>query len=70
MMNEFPGKYKDVMAECSGTTTPAVNVTEYLEYLDSLGVKEEDYPAIQPIHSIKSGSVSKTAQARKSLKSH
>ncbi len=50
MMNEFPGKYKDVMAECSGTTTPVVNVTEYLEYLDSLGVKEEDYPAIQPIH--------------------
>ena len=49
MMNEFPGKYKLVMAECSGTPTPAVNVTEYLEYLDSLGVKEEDFPAIQPI---------------------
>jgi hypothetical protein len=49
MMNEFPGKYKDVIAECSGTATPAVNVTEYLEYLDSLGVKEKDFPAIQPI---------------------
>jgi hypothetical protein len=49
MMNEFPGKYKDVMRECSGTQTPAVNVTEYLEYLDSLGVTEEDFPAIQPI---------------------
>lgn len=49
MMNEFPGKYKLVMAECSGTPTPAVNVTEYLEYLDSLGVKEEDFPAIEPI---------------------
>jgi hypothetical protein len=49
MMNEFPGKYKDVMKECSNTPTPAVNVTEYLEYLDSLGVKEEDFPAIQPI---------------------
>ena len=48
-MNEFPGKYKQVIAECSGTPTPAVNVTEYLEYLDSLGVKEEDFPAIQPI---------------------
>jgi len=50
MMNEFPGKYKDAIAECSGTTTPAVNVTEYLEYLDTLGVKEDDFPAIQPIH--------------------
>jgi hypothetical protein len=49
MMNEFPGKYKDAIKECSGTQTPAVNVTEYLEYLDSLGVKEEDFPAIQPI---------------------
>jgi hypothetical protein len=50
MMNEFPGKYKDAIAECSDTPTPAVNVTEYLEYLDTLGVKEEDFPAIQPIH--------------------
>jgi hypothetical protein len=49
MMNEFPGKYKDVMHESSGSQTPPVNVTEYLEYLDSLGVREEDYPAIQPI---------------------
>jgi hypothetical protein len=50
MMNEFPGKYKDATGECSGSATPAVNVTEYLEYLDSLSVKEEDFPAIQPIH--------------------
>jgi hypothetical protein len=49
MMNEFPGKYLDVMGQCSGSPTPAVNVTEYLEYLDSLGVKEENFPAIQPI---------------------
>ena len=49
MMNEFPGKYKQAMAECSNSPTPAVNVTEYLEYLDSLGVKEEDFPAIEPI---------------------
>ncbi|MGD0078176.1 MAG: glycosyl hydrolase family 57 [Sedimentisphaerales bacterium] len=53
MMNEFPGKYKDAIAESSGTETPAVNVTEYLEYLDSLGVKEEDFPAIEPIHQFK-----------------
>jgi len=49
MMNEFPGKYKQAIAECSNSPTPAVNVTEYLEYLDSLGVKEEDFPAIEPI---------------------
>lgn len=49
MMNEFPGKYNEVMAQSSHTPTPAVNVTEYLEYLDSFGVKAESFPAIQPI---------------------
>lgn len=49
MMNEFPGKYCDVMGECSHTDTPAVNVTEYLEYLDTLGVTEDDLPVVQPI---------------------
>ncbi len=49
MMNEFPGKYQSVTGESSGTETPAVNVTEYLEYLDTLGISEEDFPAIQPI---------------------
>ncbi len=49
MMNEFPPKYLSVMRESSGTPTPPVNVTEYLEYLGSLGLREEDFPAIQPI---------------------
>lgn len=49
MMNEFPPKYQQVMEESSGSETPPVNVTEYLEYLDSLGVREEDFPAIQPV---------------------
>ncbi|OHB74585.1 MAG: glycosyl hydrolase family 57 [Planctomycetes bacterium RBG_16_55_9] len=49
MMNEFPGKYHEAMSESSGTPTPPVNVTEYLEYLDSLGVNEDSFPAIQPI---------------------
>jgi hypothetical protein len=49
MMNEFPSKYQSVTHESSGTETPAVNVTEYLEYLDTLGIREEDFPAIQPI---------------------
>jgi hypothetical protein len=49
MMNEFPSKYHEVMGQSSGTSTPAVNVTEYLEYVDSLGIKEDSFPAIQPI---------------------
>ncbi|MBW8038815.1 MAG: glycosyl hydrolase family 57 [Planctomycetes bacterium] len=49
MMNEFPSKYLEVMAEASGTQTPAVNITEYLEYLETLGIRQEDFPAIQPI---------------------
>jgi hypothetical protein len=49
MMNEFPPKYIDVMHECSGSRTPAVNVTEYLECLETLGVRESDFPAVQPV---------------------
>jgi hypothetical protein len=49
MMNEFPPKYMDVMRECSGSSTPAVNVTEYLEYLQSIGIRESDFPAVQPV---------------------
>jgi hypothetical protein len=49
MMNEFPPKYLDVMRESSGSSTPAVNATEYLEYLQSLGISEDDLPAIQPL---------------------
>ncbi|MBN1344846.1 MAG: glycosyl hydrolase family 57 [Phycisphaerae bacterium] len=50
MMNEFPSKYLAVMAEASGSGTPPVNVTEYLEYLESVGVGEESLPTIRPIH--------------------
>ncbi len=49
MMNEFPPKYLQVVAESSGSSTPPVNVTEYLDHLDSLGIREEDFPAIQPV---------------------
>ena len=48
MMNEFPSKYLDATAEASGSQTAAVNVTEYLEYLDTLGITEDDFPVIQP----------------------
>ena len=50
MMNEFPSKYMEVMRDSAGTETPAVNATEYLEYLEHLGVKDSDFEAIQPVH--------------------
>ena len=49
MMNEFPPKYMDVSREASGSDTPPVNVSEYLEYLDAMGVREEQFPEIQPL---------------------
>lgn len=49
MMNEFPAKYMEVMREASGSDTPPMNVTEYLEYLHAMGVQERDFPALQPI---------------------
>ncbi len=46
MMNEFPAKYFEVIRECSGSGTPIMNVTEYLERLQSVGVHENDLPVI------------------------
>lgn len=49
MMNEFPGMFQETMKAATATQTPAVNVSEYLEYLDTLGITEQDLPALQPI---------------------
>ncbi len=49
MMNEFPSKYLEVMAEASHSDTPPVNVSEYLEYLQTMGLTDGDFPAIQPV---------------------
>ena len=49
MMNEFPAKYMDVVRECSGSQTPLVNVSEYLESLFKAGISEAELPAVQPI---------------------
>jgi hypothetical protein len=49
MMNDFPPKYFDVIRECSGTQTPAMTVTEYLERLRSAGIGPGDLPVIQPL---------------------
>ena len=50
MMNEFPPKYLEVIRECSGSPTPSVNVTAYLEALAGLGVGRDDLPPLQPLH--------------------
>jgi hypothetical protein len=49
MMNEFPGKFMDVMREASHSDVVPLNVTEYLDYLASLGVKETDLPKVTPL---------------------
>jgi Glycosyl hydrolase family 57 len=49
MMNEFPSKYFEVMRECSGSDTPVMNATEYLEHLAAAGIQEQDLPALQPL---------------------
>jgi hypothetical protein len=49
MMHEFPPKYLEVIRECSGSRTPILNVTEYLEQLFATGVQPSDLPAIQPL---------------------
>jgi hypothetical protein len=49
MMNEFPPKYLEVVRACSGSRTPIMNVTEYLEQLFATGVRAADLPAIQPL---------------------
>ena len=50
MMNEFPPKYLEVVRECSGSRTPILNVTEYLEQLFATGLQPGDLPAIQPLY--------------------
>ena len=50
MMNEFPSKYLEAVRECSGSRTPIMNVSEYLDQLPALGLGEKDFPTLQPIH--------------------
>jgi hypothetical protein len=50
MMNEFPGKYCEVVRASSGSDTPLLNATEYLELLLGSGVQEHDLPELQPLY--------------------
>jgi len=49
MMNEFPDMFFQGMRESSGSETPAMNGTEYLEHLFAMGLREGDLPVVQPI---------------------
>lgn len=49
MMNEFPPKYLEVMAEASGSATRPLNASEHLASLEAAGITEEDLPGLQPI---------------------
>lgn len=49
MMNEFPPKFMEVAREASGSATPMMNATEYLEHLFASGLRETDLPAVQPL---------------------
>jgi hypothetical protein len=49
MMNEFPDMFRQTMAEASGSDTPPMNVTEYLEFVVQAGLREEDFPVLRPL---------------------
>jgi hypothetical protein len=49
MMNEFPAAFIRATGQASGSSTPAMNVTEYLEQLSAAGVAEADLPAVRPL---------------------
>lgn len=49
MMNEFPGKYMEVVRESSGSDTPLMNATEYLEHLAAIGIDDSAFAPLQPV---------------------
>jgi hypothetical protein len=49
MMNEFPAAFLQATREASGSATPPMNVTEYLDRLEAAGVAESDFPAVRPL---------------------
>lgn len=49
MMNEFPDKFMEAVRAASGTDTPLMNGSEYLEHLFALGIKESDFTEIRPV---------------------
>ena len=49
MMNEFPPKYEEVVGLASWGEVPLMNVSEYLEQLFAMGIKQQDLPVLQPL---------------------
>ena len=49
MMNEFPPKFMEAVAGSSHSAVPLMNVSEYLEHLFALGIRESDLTAVQPL---------------------
>ena len=49
MMNEFPDKFMEAVRAASGTDTPLMNGSEYIEHLLGLGIKESDFTEIRPV---------------------
>lgn len=49
MMNEFPGKFMEVVAAASHSEVPLMNASEYLEHLFAMGIKPSDFTAVQPL---------------------
>jgi hypothetical protein len=50
MMNEFPSGYRQAIDRIGSEGTVIANGTEYLELIESAGVKPEMLPACRPIH--------------------
>jgi len=50
MMNEFPPKFMEVAREATGSKSPLMNASEYLDQLYAMGLKDTDFPPLQPIH--------------------
>ncbi len=48
MMNEFPGMFRQAMSETTGSGSPAMNGTEYLEHVRAAGFTDADFPVIMP----------------------
>jgi len=48
MMHEFPPKFIEVSKLSTGTRTPLMTGTEYLEHLFALGITQKDLPVLQP----------------------
>ncbi|MCD8349401.1 MAG: hypothetical protein LUC93_02150 [Planctomycetaceae bacterium] len=49
MMNEFPGMFRQAMSEATGSQSPAMNGTEYLEQVYNAGFTDDDFPVCQPV---------------------